>query len=532
MVDLVPTQKDPLRVIEFLWPHVHLYDKEREIVQSTWANDETYVPAANTMGKDFVAGYIIPVFFLTRQPCRIVTTSVKADHLDVLWGEIHRAIDTCKYPLSINDGGPLEILQKELRKVVDGKLCKISYVKGMVADDKHMDAMQGHYATPLGIDVPLGSEMCSPLKGFSDEIPRTLFVVDEAAGVRNGYYDMATSWAKRMLVFGNCNPCNNFFRQKIKNGDVRSKNGKRYYVKVIRIKAEDSPNVKLALAEQAVGKEISYRTLIPGVLSADDYFKRREVWDKVRQCIGLDGEFYEGAEQLLYPPEWLNNAEQLALKPKAKGRKFVLGIDTAFGGDASVWVVLSDWGVEELISIQTPDTSVIVGRTLALMKKYGIAAKDVLFDAGGGGAVHADLLRAKGYRVRAIAFGASATAEKKRGIHTLEQRKEDDIIRYAYKNRRAEMYGLLSRKLDPDDGGGMAIGKEHEELRRQLSPIPRKTDGEGRLYLPPKKKKDKDSTEETMTELIGCSPDEADALVLAIFGLEKKSSRVKVGAIL
>jgi hypothetical protein len=166
------------------------------------------------------------------------------------------------------------------------------------------------------------------------------------------------------------------------------------------------------------------------------------------------------------------------------------------------------------------------------MHRYSIKAKDVLFDAGGGGAVHADMLRAKGHRVRAIAFGGSATAEKKRGINTLDQRKVDDVTRYAYKNRRAEMYGMLSRKLDPEDGGGMAISRDYVELRRQLSPVPRLTDGEGRLYLPPKKKKDAQSTETTMTELIGCSPDEADALVLAIFGLEKKTSRVKVGALI
>ncbi len=504
---------DPLRVIKFLWPHVHLYGKQREIIQSLWANDETLVPAANMMGKDYVAAYGIITFFLTRHPCRIVTTSVKDSHLDVLWGEIGRAIDTCKYPLSVRAGGPLEILQRKLRKVVNGEVCKLSYVRGLVADD--MNAMQGHHIANIG-----------------DGIPRTMFVVDEAAGVRNEYYDMAATWANRMYIFGNPNPCKNFFWRGVKAGDVKSANGKRCYSKVIRIKAEDSPNVRLAFAEKAAGREITDSILTPGILSADDYFKRRELWDKVRQCIGLDGEFYEGAEQLLFPPEWLNLAEQLALKPRAKGRKFVLGIDTAFGGDNSCWAVISDWGLEELISIKTPDTSVIVGKTLFLMRKYNIKARDVLFDAGGGGAVHADLLRSRGYRVRAIAFGASATAEKKRGIHTLEQRKEDDIIRYAYKNRRAEMYGMLSRKLDPDDGGGMAISVEHTELRRQLSPIPRETDGEGRLYLPPKKKKAKDSPELTMTELIGCSPDEADALVLAIFGLEKKTSRIKIGALI
>jgi hypothetical protein len=31
--------------------------------------------------------------------------------------------------------------------------------------------------------------------------------------------------------------------------------------------------------------------------------------------------------------------------------------------------------------------------------------------------------------------------------------------------------------------------------------------------------------------MIGCSPDEADSLVLAVFGLQRKATRVTVGAL-
>ena len=209
-----------------------------------------------------------------------------------------------------------------------------------------------------------------------------------------------------------------------------------------------------------------------------------------------------------------------------------MGVDSAMGGDNTAWAVLSDWGLLDLISIKTPDTTVITGKTLALMRQYNIQDKNVLFDAGGGGKVHVDRLRQQGHRkIQLIAFGAAASPEKKRSLSTLEHRKEDDVIRYIYKNRRAEMYGLLSRKLDPNDGGGIAIPAKYEELRRQLAPIPRLEDGEGRLYLPPKHRKDPNSEEETLTEILGCSPDEADAVVLANFGMDKKSQKVKVGAI-
>ena len=263
MIDF-PKAVSLLALIGELWPNVLLYDKQREIVESVERDDETYVPAANMMGKDFVAAYIVLAFFLSRNPCRIVTTSVKDGHLDVLWGEISRAIDTCKYPLSHKEGGPLVILQRKITKVVEGQICGISYIKGMVADD--MNAMQGHHVAKTG-----------------DGIPRTCFMVDEAAGVKNGYYDMAATWADCMLIFGNCNPCNNFFFKGVKKGPVRAPDNKHFYSNVIRIKAEDSPNVQLALAQETAGKKITSEMIIPGVLGLGDYRKRRDTWNELIQ---------------------------------------------------------------------------------------------------------------------------------------------------------------------------------------------------------------------------------------------------------
>ena len=90
----------------------------------------------------------------------------------------------------------------------------------------------------------------------------------------------------------------------------------RYYRKIIKIRAEDSPNVRLALEQQRLGIIPTNEILVPGVLTWTECCKRRATWDAIRQCIGLDAEFYEGAELLLFPPEWLNRAEQLAARIK------------------------------------------------------------------------------------------------------------------------------------------------------------------------------------------------------------------------
>ena len=116
----------------------------------------------------------------------------------------------------------------------------------------------------------------------------------------------------------------------------------------------------------------------------------------------------------------------------------------------------------------------------------------------------------------------------------METRTEEDEIRQIYANRRAEMYGLLMKRLDPAMGDGFGIPAKFTELRRQLAPIPLDYGKEGKLVLPPKNRPITAARTEskvvTMGDLIGCSPDEADAVVLAVFGLEQDTSPVMMGA--
>lgn len=307
----------------------------------------------------------------------------------------------------------------------------------------------------------------------------------------------------------------------------------RYYRKVMRIRAEDSPNVRYALAQIAAGLEPTGEVLLPGVLPWNDYVKRRATWDAIRQCIGLDAQFYEGSEVLLYPPEWLNRAEKLAEKHKDRTiNALSLGIDPAEGGDKTCYCVIDEYGLVELISTSTPDTSVITGDTIALIKRYKIPHHRVLFDRGGGGKEHADRLRQQGYNVGTIAFGESVTPPIKRGITGLADKIDQKEDRYTYKNRRAEMYGMLRNLLDPSNEKGFAIPSSYTELRRQMAPIPLTYDPEGRLEILPKAKRDseKNSSKRTLTEILGCSPDQLDSLVLAVYGAYGIKDVPKIGA--
>lgn len=329
----------------------------------------------------------------------------------------------------------------------------------------------------------------------------------------------------------------------------------RYYRKIIRIRGSDSPNVRYAQAEIASGLSPSNTILVPGVLPYADYQKRLATWDQIRITIGIKAEFYRGKEVLLFPPEWLNRAEEYHLVMLCRSQPAeAIGIDPAEGGDRTVYSAVNRYGLKEQISVLTPDTNVIIGQTIAFMNKHNVIPEKVAFDRGGGGKQHCDRLIAAGYKgMRSIGFGETVGLQPKRGMRMLEEKIDIAAERYAYKNRRAEMYGELRELLDPSaqfymdtnsklfaNGSAslanritaFAIPPEYTELRRQLAPMPMWYDEEGRMYLPPKQRKpsEKKTTGETkltLNALLGCSPDEADSLVLAVHAMLHKNKRAQ-----
>ena len=549
----------PLERKEVLWPDVTFYDKQEQIIRSVHENVETVVPAGNELGKDFVAGFIIPDFFISRHPCKIITTSVKDKHLDVLWGEINKFIRMCKVPL---EGYILDINSEQIRKIVRGKLRHDCYIKKLVASPDTLESFQGHHVTP------------DPGQYFDPNAPLTLFVCDEASGVPDAYYRMVLPWAKRRLIFGNTWDCSNFFYRAVKGnpetgdpgGDLPRADGKGYVRKVIHVTVHDSPNVRWAEREVTLGKQPSGRVLIPGVKTWDKYQEELQLYDEHQRIVSHEADFYEGEQVRLFPKEWLDHAELVYMGTgsgchpelvyrdtgvcKLCGRQHLslqlgrhpdaMGVDTAYGGDNTAWARGDDRGLLYLLSLKTPDTSVIVPQTLGYMVEDGIDPKRVMFDYGGGGKSRVDDLRRQGYNVQAVMFGEAASPPvKPRGVvSTVPQRTDQAEERRAYVNRRAELYGRLSERLNPKHAQPYALPPEllnrlrpdgKASLRRQLEPLPKRYNERGQLFLPPKDKpRDDDENKETVRKLVGCSPDESDALALLLFATERKTVRTTV----
>lgn len=265
-----------------------------------------------------------------------------------------------------------------------------------------------------------------------------------------------------------------------------------------------------------------------------------EFLEEERRAMGQDWfdqeydcQFIEGGSDPLFPSNWLERAHRLAAELKGRPRRAkAIGIDPGEGVSNTTMAAVDEYGLIELASEKTPDTAVTVNKALAFIRRHQVPANMVAFDRGGGGQQHADQLRERGWPVRTVAFGETVTPEPKRGLTKLSEVVEQREERYVYKNRRAQMYGELSLLLDPhgEGGHGFAIPAEYAELRRQMAPIPRTYDPEGRLYILPKTRRSATSTEKTLTELIGCSPDELDAVVLAVHALLHREKKIVVGA--
>lgn len=509
--------EDPIKFTKACWPEIRLYNKQAEVLESLRYNYETTVHAANEVGKDFTAAIAVVWWFASRRPARVITSSSGESQLkNILWSEIRQRISTSRFDFGWNVG------ELNIKREND----PLSYIIGHVT--KTVENFQGHH--------------------LDHDKPRVLCVFDECSGVGDTFHEAAQSWAHAILNIGNPMNTRNYFYKTVKAKNVVDPiNPKSMLSNVIHIDGEDSPNVIMGKELEKQGLPPPYPNVIPGVLSYAEYVRRKHKWDKIKQQIRLHGLFYEGAEELLYPPDWLDLAEMAFRAICLKGydwaniRKPVgtvaMGVDAGQGRDLTCWTVVDSIGLVMQDAIPTPDTHKISVRTKSICERFRIDPIRVCFDAGGGGQQIVDHMRAtdpKYKELRTIAFGSSATPPPQEKTKTLNQKQEKVETGWICKNKRAEMYANLRYLLDPSTNERpFAIPEELDLLREELAILPMWFDGDGKMFLPPKDHRPgtKENPDEiTIKKLIGRSPDRADSLVLAI---EARDSRVRriVGAI-
>lgn len=483
------------------------------------------VGAAHKLGKDWISGFLALWFYASRSPCRVLTSSVDHSQLQgVLWGEIRAWYDSAQFDLGLK---LMDLRIKQVRP--DGSFHPKSEMIGRVARPGSPEGLLGRHM-PYG---PNGE-------------PMTFSIIDEASGFSDIHLKALRTWSHQILVIGNTYASGNFFEKGLEEGDKEdaAADGDPSYPlarKCIRIRADQSPNVRLGMQEVAAGQKPSHKILLPGVMTYGEYLNRLE-WTDEDKAVGLFAEFWRGEETKLFPEDWIESAilRAAALKLKRTRRQAkAMGIDPAAGGDNTTWTIVDELGIIKQISKKTPDTSKIVDDTIALGEEYGIEPEQWLFDAAKG-KEHADRLARLGYPAQIIYFGGSPTADEKdtsgAKVHSAKG---------AYKNRRSQMYGEIREVISPRrielrteriNGQDVeipetkpkevfAIPGQLAELIRQMRPIPYEVDEYGRFCLIPKDKKGPNDKGKNMKALLGCSPDELDSLALAVHGMLHRKVR-------
>lgn len=193
---------DVLLVQAHFWPGMQLYDKELEIVDATLTCRETVVRAGNGLGKDFTSAFLALSSFIAAAwkglTARIVTTSVKQDHIGVMWGEIGDLIAKAARPINEVAGGDFIVndmlIRRRSERALQGTNAK-NYLVGLVS--MHGEGMAGHHA-----DFTLG-------------------IGDEASGIVNKVRDEMQGWCDHMLWISNPRPgFENFYRELCDAGDL------------------------------------------------------------------------------------------------------------------------------------------------------------------------------------------------------------------------------------------------------------------------------------------------------------------------
>ncbi len=373
------------------WAHerlgVHLWSKQREILQAVREHRHVAVHSCHGIGKSFVAGVAVANWIDSHAPGEafVVTTAPTGHQVKaILWKEIGRAHSRGSLPGRVN--------------LTEWYLGSEIVAFGRKPADYNPAAFQGIHARAV---LVVGDEACG--------LPQSILDAAET---------LATSEASRILLIGNPDDPLSPFAKACQPGSGWH---------VIGIGADDTPNF--------TGEEIpdDLRGLLISRTWAEEAARRWGVGNPLYVSKVL-GRFPESSEDALILPSWVLAAQQRELE---RGSPVVLGVDVGAGGDKNV--VCARWGpVARVVrENQEPDTMRSTGNVVADLKAHGSHLANVDYIGVGRGVVdrgrEVNRDQKLGVTFNGVNVGAPARNSE------------------SFKNLKAELYwGLRERFQDGD----------------------------------------------------------------------------------
>ncbi|QDV53837.1 hypothetical protein Enr17x_59200 [Gimesia fumaroli] len=517
--------------VKFQWPAVQLDEWQWDILESLF--DPTirrvFVKGNTGCGKGAAAGIACCIYFHIWSDAKIIITrdSMKMAQ-KIAFGEV----DKWWREMTVIPPGSLQI-----SGVYDNKQHSIT-----LANPQHIEGFRGAHS------------------------PHVLFWFDEATAPNlEDKYKLANTQAKKFLALSNPSTLSGAFRDAFpivepdKTQTILDQYGK---TRCITVSGWECTNVKEKCLEQPIapmgGIEIAgtfyphgtsiekthfdqCHPKIPGQTCYDEFMALLHDSDPLIRNVYALGKFPDqDPDKQVILPEWLvkpirfwRRWNQLWLRASQGNHSLALkildhilpvegfGLDVAASryGDTSVLAVGGRYGIRAIHECQFSDTQQTMEWVLETALIYGINLKQgavpIAIDWGGG-------------------YGnAVGDPLKKLNVHVIEVHGNaaSDLNTKKYANKRAELYGEAGRRLDPaGDFRMMPFGlPDNERLKAELiapAKIYSGHDGE-KYYITPKGRRgaDENYMGKTLREMLGRSPDRADAVVYCLCAIRDQSRR-------
>lgn len=460
---------DIVQICAWYWPDIVLDDWQPELIRQIVSGvyspmQEVLVKGCTGSGKGFSISIAANLWYeANRKVCKVVINAPTHNHaVATMFAEISK-------------------LRRKMRGIDPSTIFKTS--------------IQEHEQRYIKVMCPKDAESIS-----GQHSPATLFIFDEGSMVQRAYWDQAATQCQLRVAASNprtisgwfyeCFPKNNPDEDQI----MRISGGLRF---LKTISAEECRNVITGKAE------------IPGQITREKLKSIKEKSPAFYRVMGLGKFPIEDETKQVILSSWIDRHKNAHNKDIAI-EAFALDVARSIKGDQSILSAGGAQGLHSQLTKQSANLSEVQGWAIdVILKTYGIdlikSQIPIAVDDQGVGGGLADGLKELGARVIMV---------KDRKL----------VNKVQFFNARAEMWGNLSNRLNPDGpwGGSEETGDPGEawaipddpELIQDLLAGEKIMQSDGvKWQLIPKKKKDKNDTRTTFQEKIGRSPDKGDSAV-------------------
>lgn len=450
---------------------VHLWSKQREIVEAVAKHRQVAVYSCVDSGKSYAAACLMAWWgSIDPENSFIVSTAPTFDQVRaILW----------RYLRQVHRKGGLVGNTNQTEWKLGGDL--IGYGRKPAHHD--ISGFQGIHAR------------------------RVLLLFDEAQGIPESLWTagagVVSNEHSRWVAFGNPDPGTEY-------GEFYQRCQPSSGWHTIHIDGYETPNF--------TGEDVP-EDMAAGLLSPTWVEARKLDWGEKdpRYIAKVHGVWPKASdsEYQIIPAEWVALAQdRWRAQPRPSVPMTSAGLDPSRGGaDETAIARLHGTWFDEMVT--APGYEMTDGRICASFVER-VIPRGVPFgcDIEGIGSSPFDFLKEDGWNVIPIAAGSSAPKIKRKGK---EVPVRDGSGQYEYGNLRSFMWFMAQAKLNPITGSDLAL-PPGEDLRRQFTAPRYKIKG-NRLFVEEK---------EEIKKRIGRSPDDADAMIHALYvqnHAEKKTTQ-------